>query len=76
MKESSLFNLSRLRALFLAIEQAIGLNDPDLKHGRLGRWTADEEIRPVESRLAARKSGRSRRLDASQPRGPLSVSEP
>jgi hypothetical protein len=73
MKEGALFNLSRLRALFLAIEQAIGLNDPDLNHGRVGRWAADEEIRRVESRKSDRKSGRSRRLDGSQPRRPLNI---
>jgi hypothetical protein len=70
MKESSLFNLSRLRALLLSIEQAIGWNDPDLNHGRVGRSTADEKIRRWKS---TGKSGRSRRLDASQPGGPLNI---
>jgi len=61
MKEGSLFNLSRLRALLLSIEQGIGWNDPELNHGRVGGAAARLGMKRTTLQSKMRKLGISRR---------------
>jgi hypothetical protein len=54
-----------LRRFVDAFNRAIGIDDPDLRHGRIGPMESDEKIRDAEDQTV--RAGRNCSLDSSQP---------